>query len=328
MSAVVSNSDLFIPLSTVFNMVRAGFNNEPRDLKSILLNNVETYLSVSGLFEFYKNDQSGEQKKLTYVSGLCLASRDAPPPDAYPDNYGGNISIDNYDCNLYATNYTSLDMSNFQSEAVSLTCADGSRYSNQYLSMNAYFKLKDVFSFLKETQVPISPITFINFFTSCYKDSIFSFFDDFEGQEDELKRDFYFNELCEVFGSEYLEMIEISVPLAIENIVEIQNKAIAKKNQESNAPLQPNDQDYRNEEFTGTELIRTQRALMLAIVKLASTSNRLRKPDGKPNISTIVNSLLEQFKDGKGPRGFGNTTITNSINAALDDFYKEIHKLI
>jgi hypothetical protein len=74
MTAVVCNSDLFIPMSTALAMLNSSLVNETVGLNELLLKNMNSYLRLSGLFEFNIRDGEGVKSKLTYASGLCLAT--------------------------------------------------------------------------------------------------------------------------------------------------------------------------------------------------------------------------------------------------------------
>ena len=74
-----------------------------------------------------------------------------------------------------------------------------------------------------------------------------------------------------------------------------------------------------------TEIIRLQRTLGALVLGLAKKPGSLSN-NGIPNVSSIVEvaEVGMQNKNGKAPHGYGNTTFTNAINAALSRCQKEI----
>ena len=310
-------------MSTALAMLNSSLVNETVGLNELLLKNMDSYLRLSGLFEFNSRDGEGVKSKLTYASGLCLATIGSPQFDPYAENYDGGNLTESLACDLFASSYTSLNISGFEERTIELHRADLRIYTNKYLSKYALLKLEDLVEFLNKANIPITSKTFISFFVNAEPYYLCFWLLEANEVEKKLADHIFYEMVNDIFGSNYSEDIDKALPVAAQEIVESyeleENELQSKKSKLS---------DIDAEEMNITDLNGTKRALILAVIKLTSTSTRLRKSDGKPNISTIVDSLLEQFKDGKGPRGFGNTTITNSINATMEEFYKDIKKLM
>jgi len=76
-----------------------------------------------------------------------------------------------------------------------------------------------------------------------------------------------------------------------------------------------------------TEIRQLQRTLGALVLGLAKSSDKYDN-NGLPNVSSIVGVAEQggQDKGGKAPHGWGNTTFTNTINAALLVCQKELDR--
>jgi len=76
-----------------------------------------------------------------------------------------------------------------------------------------------------------------------------------------------------------------------------------------------------------TEIRQLQRTLGALVLGLAKSSDKYGN-NGLPNVSSIVGVAEQggQDKGGKAPHGWGNTTFTNTINAALLVCQKELDR--
>jgi len=76
-----------------------------------------------------------------------------------------------------------------------------------------------------------------------------------------------------------------------------------------------------------TEILKLQRTLGALVLGLAKSSDKYGN-NGLPNVSSIVGVAEQggQNKDGNAPHGWGNTTFTNAINAALLVCQKELDR--